>query len=621
MPGASSPVDLRTGPGGDLFYADRDGGSVRRISYSTGNLPPTAVIQAGPLSGSSPLTVNFNGSASTDPEGGTLTYAWDLDGDGDFDDSTAAQLSFTYTTAGARTVRLKVTDPQGLSSVAAVVVVVNDTAPTPTITTPASSLQWSSGQVISFSGTASDAEDGVLPASALTWSLILNHCPSTCHVHALQDFIGVASGSFVAPDHGYPSSLELQLTATDSGGLAATTSITLQPRTSTLTFQSNPTGAQLVVGGVTVTTPYVQTIIAGSSLVVNAVSPQTVGGTLYQFGSWSDGGAQSHTVATSTSQTYTLTLTAVDVTAPVRSNGLPTGTLPAGSAQTTLSLTTNENATCRYATTAGVAYASMTNTFSTTGGTAHSTSVTGLANGGSYSFFVRCQDAAANANTNDFTISFSVAQPAGLLAAYSFNEGTGTTSADRSGNNHPATLVGGVTWTAASVAGNAVQLNGTTGYISIATPGLSGADFTASSWVFLTRNTEFQTLVEALDPASLGWELDLDVGGRIALWTNGLPRFTTAAAVPLNAWTYVTLRRTGATWEVFVNAVKLPETGTDSTVFNFGNCPVYIGVDADIGCTGALNGFLQGRIDDVRVYNRSLTQSEIQADMTTRVVP
>src|SRR6185295_14728261 len=119
-----------------------------------------------------------------------------------------------------------------------------------------------------------------------------------------------------------------------------------------------------------------------------------------------------------------------DTTPPVRSNGLPTGTLAAGTTQTPLSLTTNENATCRYTTTAGVAYASMTNTFSTTGGTAHSTTVTGLTNGGSYSFFVRCQDAAANANTNDFTISFSVAQPAGLLAAYSFNEGTGTTSAD-----------------------------------------------------------------------------------------------------------------------------------------------------------------------------------------------
>src|SRR5207344_1605277 len=101
-----------------------------------------------------------------------------------------------------------------------------------------------------------------------------------------------------------------------------------------------------------------------------------------------------------------------DTTPPVRSNGLPSGTLTAGTTQTTLSLTTNENATCRYATTAGGACASITNTFSTTGGTAHSTSVTGLANGGSYSYFVRCQDAAANANTNDFTISFSVAQPA-----------------------------------------------------------------------------------------------------------------------------------------------------------------------------------------------------------------
>ena len=90
----------------------------------------------------------------------------------------------------------------------------------------------------------------------------------------------------------------------------------------------------------------------------------------------------------------------------MRSNGLPTGTLTAGTTQTTLSLTTNENATCRYATTAGVAYASMTNTFSTTGTTAHSTTVSSLANGGSYSYFVRCQDVAANANTNDFTIRY-----------------------------------------------------------------------------------------------------------------------------------------------------------------------------------------------------------------------
>ena len=63
--------------------------------------------------------------------------------------------------------------------------------------------------MINFSGSGTDPQDGTLPASALSWSLILHHCPSNCHSHPLQDFVGVASGSFTAPDHEYPSSLEL----------------------------------------------------------------------------------------------------------------------------------------------------------------------------------------------------------------------------------------------------------------------------------------------------------------------------------------------------------------------------------------------------------------------------
>jgi hypothetical protein len=74
-----------------------------------------------------------------------------------------------------------------------------------------------------------------------------------------------------------------------------------------------------------------------------------------------------------------------------------------------LQLTTDESATCRYATTAGIAYGSMPATFSSTGGTAHSTIVTGLADGGTYSYYVRCQDASGNANPDDFVITFSVA--------------------------------------------------------------------------------------------------------------------------------------------------------------------------------------------------------------------
>jgi hypothetical protein len=155
----------------------------------------------------------------------------------------------------------------------------------------------------------------------------------------------------------------------------------------------------------------------------------------------------------------------------------------------------------------------------------------------------------------------------------------------------------------------------------VANPGLSGADFTASTWLFLTRNTVFQTIMEALDPNSLGWEVGS--GGRRADHAVDERRAPADddGDVPLNTWTYITLRRTGALWELFLNGVKQPATGTDRTFFSFGSCPFFIGVDADAGCTGSLNGFLQGRLDEVRVYNRSLTDAEIQADMGAPVTP
>ena len=97
--GAANPVYLTTGPGGDLFYADYDGGTIHRITFASGNQPPTAVASATPTSGQAPLTVQFTGSGSTDPESGPLTYAWDFDGNGT-DDASTANPSFTYTSPG-----------------------------------------------------------------------------------------------------------------------------------------------------------------------------------------------------------------------------------------------------------------------------------------------------------------------------------------------------------------------------------------------------------------------------------------------------------------------------------------------------------------------------------------
>ena len=140
----------------------------------------------------------------------------------------------------------------------------------------------------------------------MTWQLIQQHCPSNCHTHPLQTFAGVAGGSFAAPDHEYPSYLELKLTATDSGGLTDTETLRLDPRTVTLTFQTIPGGLRLAVNGTQSSATFTRTVIVGSTNTIGAVTPQTKGKKSYTFSSWSDGGAQTHTiVAPATGTTYT----------------------------------------------------------------------------------------------------------------------------------------------------------------------------------------------------------------------------------------------------------------------------------------------------------------------------
>jgi glucose/arabinose dehydrogenase len=305
-------VQLLIGPGGDLFYVAMDAGQLRRVSYPTGNRAPTAVATATPSSGPAPLTVQFDGTGSSDPDGDAITYAWDLDGDGAYDDSTAAQPTFTYPTQATVPVGLRVTDPAGAAGTTTVTVTVGQPPsddPAPVIDTPSTSLRWVVGQTVAFSGHATDPQDGTLPASALSWQLNLQHCssPSDCHTHVVQTWTGVASGSFSAPDHSYPSYLDLVLTARDSSGRTASTTLRLDPQTVTLSFATSPSGGlQLVVNGTSQAAPFTRTVIVGSSNSVSAPNPQSAGKWSYTFTSWSDGGAQTHNITAPTaSTTYT----------------------------------------------------------------------------------------------------------------------------------------------------------------------------------------------------------------------------------------------------------------------------------------------------------------------------
>ena len=307
---ADTPVDLVTGPGGDLFYVDVVGGKIHRIRYYAGNRPPVAVLDASPTNGAAPLTVSFDARRSTDADMDPLTYSWDLNGDGVFGDSASPNPSYTYSTAGARTVSVRVSDPLGAKNVASVTITAGNTPPVPTISAPSPQLTWRVGDTISFSGSASDAQDGALPPSALSWRFETVHCPTvdTCHTHPGETFDGVTSGSFVTQNHEYPSNLRLYLTATDSGGLSQTTFVDLYPQTSTLTLASDPAGATLALGSTTGVAPFSTTVITGGLQSISAPD-QTIGGQAYVFAGWSDGGASSHDVVVSGDSTLTATFT------------------------------------------------------------------------------------------------------------------------------------------------------------------------------------------------------------------------------------------------------------------------------------------------------------------------
>jgi hypothetical protein len=222
-------------------------------------------------------------------------------------------MSDTPILSGIYTASLRVTDDQGATDTTSVTITVGNTPPVAVIDAPGSSLNWQVGQTINFSGHATDAQDGQLPASALNWSVILHHCvtQTDCHTHLIQTFTGVASGSFTAPDHAYPCWLELQLTATDSGGLTSAASVRLDPKTVVLTFRTNPAGLKLTdlaVNSTAQATPFSTTVVVGSNNSVSAPSPQTSNRSTYFFSSWSDGGAQSHIIVAPTSNTtYTAT--------------------------------------------------------------------------------------------------------------------------------------------------------------------------------------------------------------------------------------------------------------------------------------------------------------------------
>ncbi len=309
--GFGAVTDMSFGPaptGQALYYVvwnseDPAQNAVHRIHYA-GNRTPNAVAKANRQWGNAPLSVSFDGSESADPDGDAITYDWNF-GDGSAHANTAKPTHVF--SAGTYLVTLKVTDARGASAVAGVRIDSGNNGPLPAIESPTSSTRFRVGQTITLRGRAGDVEDGALPDSALSWTVLLHH---NTHVHP---FLGPRSNNnvtFTAPPPedlraAATSYLEVRLTATDSKGLKSTVTRDLRPNTVPLTFRSDPDGLKLTVDGAPITAPQSFTSWENYQFTVDAPN-QPSGGKVWVFSSWSDGGASKHTITTpATSATYT----------------------------------------------------------------------------------------------------------------------------------------------------------------------------------------------------------------------------------------------------------------------------------------------------------------------------
>jgi glucose/arabinose dehydrogenase len=302
---AGATVKMAQGPDGNLYQLKIYPGELSVIGPSGGNRAPTAVITASSTYGpGDSLEVQLSSGDSSDPEYDVLTYGWDF---GDGRTSKEANPTVVFTNAGdytAYTVTLTVSDGEKTSN-ATQRVVVGSTPPTAVITV--SDDVYNAGDTISFSASGLDGQDGTLPASAYNWTVEFHHAD---HIHPFRDNIVGPAGSITiprTPDQLANTFYRITLTVTDSSGLSTTQFVDVKPNLVALTFDANYPDATFTIDGRPHTGLYTEQAVVGVERVLNAPSQYVDDGQLV-FDSWSDGGAQSHTIATpNTNSSYTVT--------------------------------------------------------------------------------------------------------------------------------------------------------------------------------------------------------------------------------------------------------------------------------------------------------------------------
>ena len=304
-------LGMMLGNDGYIYYcAYGNNGALIKLDYIETDAP-TIVNHPQSQAIMETYPVTFNVTAS----GVGQTYQWQFN-NVNIPDATAASYTISnVTTANAGTYKVIVTNTAGnvTSNPAVLTITPFSNAPTVDLKFPLSTLKWNADDVVSFEATATDIEDGELPASAFSWSMDLFHedIPGAGHSHPGASPQGIKSGTFIASNQGEKTPnvwYRFTVKVTDSNGLTATKFIDIKPNLVDVTVTSSPALLNLEFNQKAVTAPSTKQVVANAKLqTLNAPTPQYVGNIRYDFDHWSQGGMvnQNFQAPVSGSATYT----------------------------------------------------------------------------------------------------------------------------------------------------------------------------------------------------------------------------------------------------------------------------------------------------------------------------
>ncbi|MFD1605624.1 PQQ-dependent sugar dehydrogenase [Flavobacterium artemisiae] len=304
-------LGMMLGNDGYIYYCSYgNNGALIKLDYIE-TAAPTIVNHPVSQSIMETNPVTFTVSAS----GTGLTYQWQFN-NVNINGATAASYTIpNVTNANAGAYRVIVTNTAGnvTSNPATLTVTPFSNAPTVSIISPLPSLKWNADDLVHFEASATDVEDGTLPASAFSWSIDLFHedIPGAGHSHPGGSPQGVKSGDFTASNQGEKTPnvwYRFTVKVTDSNGLTATAFVDIKPNLVDVTAASSPVPLNLEFNQKPVTAPSTKQVVANAALqTLNAPTPQYIGNIRYDFDHWGQGGAANQTFKAPASGTVTYT--------------------------------------------------------------------------------------------------------------------------------------------------------------------------------------------------------------------------------------------------------------------------------------------------------------------------